>query len=435
MLIYANQQLQTGKKAVGAILGASFLISFALTVIMPNSFKIVSATSIVFSFIYCVIVYGRIIFSGPYFYYLYASYIITLFYLIIGRLNGAPDVAAGEVFLIYIFFPLVIGAQLTALLFLVDLKTIVRLLVYSVPVIAATVVYFFWAFRTLGPDAVRIFIETPNVVISEEGFVAATMHVYGSMIFIASGFFASPGVVRNPFLRIIIFAIIAAIAFTSGRGSLVFSMLIGLCIFAGVAFFASTRRESLSHRMLLLVLGSIVVVVGALVLQLLAGNEFGAGVVTNISDALGKLFPDHQNVGGLTRFDQLEALKHGIDSNWGLGAGHGTASFWYSDPEKPWRYELVWVATVFRTGFLGAAVYAAPFLVTLFQGARLIIGGKMDRFETFVFSGFIAAFLSSNTNPYLEAYVFQWMYILPIVYFLRRSEYVSFWRANFASER
>jgi hypothetical protein len=33
----------------------------------------------------------------------------------------------------------------------------------------------------------------------------------------------------------------------------------------------------------------------------------------------------------------------------------------------------------------------------------------------FLFSAFMAAFIASNTNPYIEAFAFQWMYTIPLV--------------------
>jgi hypothetical protein len=32
-----------------------------------------------------------------------------------------------------------------------------------------------------------------------------------------------------------------------------------------------------------------------------------------------------------------------------------------------------------------------------------------------MFCGFVCAFLGTNTNPYIEAFVFQWMYVIPLV--------------------
>jgi hypothetical protein len=80
---------------------------------------------------------------------------------------------------------------------------------------------------------------------------------------------------------------------------------------------------------------------------------------------------------------------------------------------------MVWLASVYRVGVIGAAVYALPFILTLAIGLRALALGRLQRDEMFLYGGFLGAFIASNTNPYVEALVFQWMYVLPTVYFVQ----------------
>ena len=66
-------------------------------------------------------------------------------------------------------------------------------------------------------------------------------------------------------------------------------------------------------------------------------------------------------------------------------------------------------------GLLGAAVYAFPFFVYIVRVLRLARARQLPPHHKFLFSAFVAAFIASNTNPYIEAFAFQWMYTIPLV--------------------
>jgi hypothetical protein len=406
------------------VLYALFLITYALTVVMPNSFKVVSGTSLSLGAIYCIMVYGDRCFKGAWYKYLYLSYVVTVFYLIIGYVNGATDVAILEVTIIYIIFPLIWCVQIAILLLLVRLEIIVKFMLYAIVLSCATVAYFFWAFARFGPDAVRFLIEVPNVNITQEGFVAATMHVYGSLIFLSGGLMASPAVVKNLYWRAALIIMTFVVAFTSGRGSLIFALIIGAFVSAAYNLLNKFHQGKLGEGFVMVVAGVVLVLFIVTFVANVASEKFNMDFMMSFDNAIGKLMPEHAGgkfqEGGFGRFQQYESLKQGIIANNGLGVGHGIPAPWYSDIEKPWRYELVWAATVFRVGFIGAFIYALPFLITLFRGLQLLLKGELDKNEVFLFGGFICAFVSSNTNPYIEGYVFHWMYVLPMAYFFTR---------------
>ncbi|MCT7061868.1 hypothetical protein, partial [Salmonella enterica] len=87
----------------------------------------------------------------------------------------------------------------------------------------ASVAVFFYLFLTRGAAAVSFFFEGANVNLAE-GFSGATMHVYGSMIFLCGGFFSSPEVIKHRSLRFSLLAMLLICALTSGRSALILSV-------------------------------------------------------------------------------------------------------------------------------------------------------------------------------------------------------------------
>jgi hypothetical protein len=46
---------------------------------------------------------------------------------------------------------------------------------------------------------------------------------------------------------------------------------------------------------------------------------------------------------------------------------------------------------------------------------RLALARLLPARHKFMFCGFVCAFLATNTNPYIEAFILQWMYVIPLV--------------------
>jgi hypothetical protein len=110
-------------------------------------------------------------------------------------------------------------------------------------------------------------------------------------------------------------------------------------------------------------------------------------------------------------------LWQGVRDTWGLGAGHGVGVALERSGDFIWRYENVPLAVLYRVGIFGAAIYALPFLIYLSRAIRSILEGSMTSYDRFMFAGFVAVALAGWTNPYLESFIFQWMFILPLIAF------------------
>jgi hypothetical protein len=205
------------------------------------------------------------------------------------------------------------------------------------------------------------------------------------------------------------------VALISGRSALILAVLVGLLLNAiAVGMNARRRGGSSILRDTLWVAAACAIVYISLGYVDLKFEQIVDPLVEKISFT-----------GGDTRTEQFFALMNGVEESAGLGSGHGIGATYRVSELYPWRYEMVWAASVFRVGIIGAIVYSAPFLLVVVLGLRRLVTRRLDGNEMFIFGGFVASFVASNTNPYIEALVFQWMFILPTLYFLQSGKYLN----------
>lgn len=336
------------------------------------------------------------------------SVIVTIIYMIVGGLHDATMVAQAQVTAVYILSPLawiLIGDGLCRYL---DMDRLVDWFAGLSILCCFSVAIFFYLFLTRGAAAVSFFFEGANVNLAE-GFSGATMHVYGSMIFLCGGFFSSPEVIKNKPLRFGLLAMLLVCALTSGRSALILSVPTGLLL--GWVFASRTvghAKTSMITRMVRYGIPLAIAVVAVLFI-LQAYTKISLSVVFNTVTT--KL----ASGGGVERSQMAKSLYAGILENGGLGSGHGIGVDYISDPIHPWRYELVWLATLYRVGLLGTIIYVLPFFLYTAWVIKLAISSRLTSQHKFLFSGFACAFLGTNTNPYIEAFSLQWMYVIPLV--------------------
>lgn len=391
-----------------------FLALFGTVVsclIFPNSLKITSAASLVVAFLSAVPKVRHDSSLRMLLVWWIVSSLVTLFYALVGVVNGAPTDAAIQVFLIYVVFPFVWIYVVKLLLQEVSLDVVVKGLIVVGVLACLTVFFFYYSFLTYGRDAVAFFIKIPNVDVSTEGYIGGTMHVFGSLIFIIGGYIASYSSLAGRRKNALLLSLFVFVALISGRGALLLAVLIGFFLnaVAVVMKLSSARSSAIIRGALLFAISC------ALVLVVLDYADLSLEQIT--TPLLEKLV----SVGGVGRNEQFFALMDAVAMHGGLGSGHGIGVDYTVDDTYPWRYEMVWVASVFRVGIIGAIIYAMPFLLAIGLGLHRFFKRGLDGNEMFVLGGFICAFIASNTNPYIEALVFQWMFILPVLYFVRAS--------------
>jgi hypothetical protein len=388
-------------------LGVAFAL-LLLTVVVPNSLPVPTAAAMGLTFLLALP--GLRI--GPGFRTLLALYactvIVTLVYMVVGGMHNAPQVAEIQVAAIYILSPLLWTIIADGLLRQLGTDRLIDWFALLSLLCAVSVALFFYLYLRHGAAAVSFFFEGANVNLNE-GFSGATMHVYGSLIFLCGGFFGSPELIKNRLMRLALLAMLLVCALTSGRTALILAVPLGW--FLGLLLSSRTtgrRQRSPIFRIVRYGLPTIIAVITALVL-------LQAYTQISLSTVLDAVSTKLASGGGSARVQMTRSLFAGILANDGLGSGHGVGVDFISDTVHPWRYELVWLATLYRVGIFGTLIYALPFLLYIAAVIRLAYDRRLPPRHKFMFCGFVCAFLGTNTNPYIEAFVFQWMYVIPLV--------------------
>jgi hypothetical protein len=388
-------------------LGVTFAL-LLLAVVVPNSLQVTTAAAMGLAFMLALP--GLRI--GPGFRTLLALYactvIVTVVYMVVGGMHDAPQDAEIQVAAIYILSPLLWTIIADGLLRQLGTDRLIDWFAVLSLLCALSVALFFYLYLTRGAAAVTFFFEGANVNLNE-GFAGATMHVYGSLIFLCGGFFGSPELIKNRLMRLALLAMLLVCALTSGRTALILAVPLGW--FLGLLLSSRTtgrRQKSPVFRIVRYGLPMLIAVITALVL-------LQAYTQISLSTVLDAVSTKLASGGGSARVQMTHSLSAGILANDGLGSGHGVGVDFISDTVHPWRYELVWLATLYRVGIIGTLVYALPFLLYIVAVIRLAYDRRLPPRHKFMFCGFVCAFLGTNTNPYIEAFVFQWMYVIPLV--------------------
>jgi len=336
---------------------------------------------------------------------------ITVIYTAVGYLNDAPPEAAAQMMVIYLLSPLLWMLVAAGLMRAPGPERLVEWFVWLTVLACASVALYFYMYFHYGADSVSFFFKGQANINLQGGFAGAIMHVYGSLIFLAGGFYSSPELIRNKLLRMAVLAMIFVSAVTSGRSALILAMPVGWVLGRLLASRTLGHQRSVHSPLNRLVKVGLPMALG-MVVVVIALQAYTSIRLDVIYDS----FADKiSSGGGSSRVGMASSLFQGILDNGGIGAGHGKGVSFVSSTDYPWRYELVWLATIYRVGLIGAAVYAFPFVVYIVRVLRLAAIRQLPPHHKFLFCAFVAAFIASNTNPYIEAFAFQWMYTIPLV--------------------
>lgn len=392
------------------------IVLLFLTMVVPNSIKELSAAML---FITAGMGWFLTDFTPPFMRVVRmygASVGVTFVYLLVGLMRGSSDQALFQTLFIYIISPglwiLITGGILAT--FKTD--QLVRLMENYAILGAASVGLFFYMFLNMGgPEAVSFFIdpEMANVNL-QEGYAGATMHVFGTMIFVTSALFAmlTIGVVNTKLL--IMLGATAVVAISSGRSALMLSIPIGLAM--GMLLRPGLYGQP-SNLIAFAIGKQVAIAIGAAVAFIAILSALTEIDVFYIIEGF---WEELTGGGGSERTNQAAALFDGILETFGIGAGHGQGVSYIRSEKYPWRYEIVLLATVYRVGVIGAAIYAWPFIRYGWGVFETWKQKRLTNFDVFLFAGAFAAFLAAATNPYIEAYTFHWMYVMPLTIFLVR---------------
>ena len=403
----------------------SFVILLFLTMVVPNSIKPVSVSFLALT---AALGWPLTNFSPAFMRVVWmhaASSAVTLLYLVVGLVNGASNEALLQTLFIYIVSPalwiLVAGGVLATF----ESDSLERMMENNAIFGAASVALFFYLFLNGGPEAVSFFIEPENANVNlVDGYSGATMHVYGTLLFMSSAMFAMLAVGEMGTKLLITLGILVVVAVTSGRSALMLSVPVGLVLGALLRPGIHGQRA-----------GTIAWALGKQVgIAALAGIVFiillSSFTEVDVLYIIGGFWEELSGGGGSERTNQANALFDGIISSFGIGAGHGIGVNYIRSEMYPWRYEIVLLATIYRVGFAGALVYAWPFIRYGWGVFETWKHKRLTNFDVFLFAGCASAFIAAATNPYIEAYTFHWMYVLPVTIFLVRHPGTSMFDAR-----
>ena len=377
----------------------------ASVIIFPNTFRLEKAVAAIAIIIFAIF-NARL--SRVQIFALLAGLVISGFYLIVGLFRGADDLVVYYVMLVYLISPIFWVLLSSVLLHRYGVKKLEKFLIILGFLAACTVPAFWVVFANGGGDSLSIFIEDPNVYISDSGVVSIRMHVYGSLIFLVPAFFAYMAFKKINFKRAFVAALLLFTTLISGRSALIFSTILGLVVWCSLKI-RYHRMSNISWK------GIVISLVFILLIYFLI-PAFNISFLQAFHDFQEKIL----DFGGDERKDQFNALLEGIEDTYLFGKGHGIPSYVIRNDEMPWKYELLLLANIFHVGLLGSLVYVFPLFYVLCKA----VSGLWHRFrmekvamDMFFLSGMLSITFASATNPYLLSAEFHWMWFLPFVYF------------------
>ena len=384
-------------------------ISLAMAVVVPHSFQVVEAATFFLTTLLCI----GLIRSDQWLHRIMLTFFlgtaVTAVYIWVGYINLAPRAASNQTLFVYIISPLMWIVMATALFQYVGLKRVTTWLVWLNWAAVFSVAAFFYLYLTFGKAAVVFLTPEANVNV-QGGFAGATMLVYGSMIFLAGAIFAQPLVVRHKVARAILPGVTFLAALTSGRSALILAIPVGFVV--GVLLRRRTRAGEIQEDERAIILPTVLLGLGTLLVMATIDFFVDSIDLTVVASAF---WDELTSGGGSERTEQAAALWNGFINSYGLGVGHGVGVAYLRNMQFPWRYEVMPLATLLRVGLIGSLAYMSTFFV---YGQRFL-----DRWhardlrseDIYMIGGLVPALMAVATNPYIESFVFQWMYFVPVM--------------------
>jgi len=163
------------------------------------------------------------------------------------------------------------------------------------------------------------------------------------------------------------------------------------------------------------------VVIVALVIMMIGSSSIHeinlSGIVERISQGF-DFRPNSLDDSGPERREQYVALLHGWFENPLFGAGHGASAYRsIRSYERPWAYELFYLALLYQIGLVGFLCYAAGVGWIYWTGARIIKqGGTLGSGMLSILVG-MSSYLTANfMDPYVARFDGMWAIFLPLAF-------------------
>ncbi len=386
------------------IIKALLVLFSLLVVVVPNSFQTLSIALFVMLYL-CIHFYTAQLYDV---YLILFWFIISMLFLGFILISPIALYFKAELIFKYIVSPLFWISIFSYIRKYYSINLIIVWLI-KLSFLGSLSVLILYVIMSLGyVDFIKYFIKSPNID-SNSGF-GFTLHVYGSLAFFSLAMMPSMFYIKSNVLKVLYIFILVLAAILSGRTALLLTVALGLGLFV---FYLS--RFSFDYRKLLIVGAT------SVVLSLLAYEQY----LENFDVSIIEVFRnDHidkiRESGGEQRVSQSELILSQFYKN-PLGNGFVTLAILRNDI-KSFQYEVLITAILMRFGIITFLVICISILTNfsyLLIRRRLINKNKRD----FLLLGFMAIILLSFTNPYLESFCFQWMFIGPIVLMKEKTVY------------
>lgn len=339
-----------------------------------------------------------------------------------GVLAGAPGALAMAN--VYVTWPLVYTLLVAGAGYDGVLRSLSRVLVLSAAAISAySIIYVLWE-AGWWPDALYYAVDQGQAIGFHGTYIEFNLYSISSLLFLVPYLVGALFVysreaapVSRPLLWATAVVSLTTVLLTGRRALLVLvpmAPMFALMFRAWLtpAFKRSSRRMVRRAWWAALALG-----VGLVVLV----TAFGALAPAGFADMVASGFRFNTDPVAMTRRGQFLALLAGWMDQPLFGSGHGApAPGVIRSTETPWSYELTYVALLYHTGLVGAALYGAGVAWIFLASRRIARAGWPEAPSLIAVLVGTASFLVANaTNPYLEKYDYIWVLFLPIAFINR----------------
>ena len=382
------------------------IIFFLFTVfVFPNAFRAIKYFLVVVITFYIYNTFKEV-FYKKYNIFLFLGLSLSVFYIAFGHFFAKqPYISLFQCIAVYIAFPFFWMYFSDYILQKYSPEYIIQLITIFGVVGCATIYMAIWLLDNNYITIMEYVIDDPKASVTGKGTTEVRMNVYGSLLFFIPAILSSFKRFST-ITKIILFCIIFMSVINSGRSILLASILVGI-----LGYLLSLRNG------LKIIL---VLFVGAMLIYFLI-SYFNIPVLAIFEVTQDKL----NGEGGednYIREHQFWIFLEGIEDYYYLfGHGHGVGIDLVRNPRYSWRsYELLIMATIFRTGLIGLVIYSLPFFYSLRKYIRLYKKKMNNPADKFFIFGMIGVVVGVFSNPYLESFDFQFLFFISFCHFINR---------------
>jgi len=341
---------------------------------------------------------------------------LGLLFIFWGHINGAVRVL--PIIKLYVLYPIAYMVLVTLIRTHGSLVNVLRILIFcTIPMSVLVILQVLSVMGLTLPG-----FEYIVMAFSENGLtneLSYTPRVLSSLIFLLPfmvGCLAVYSGKNRPVPRAELWfcTVLSLIAVMVGQRH-VLLLILFLTPFILVALASFLRRKERRNAILSLVKALFVMAAIAWVAAYSLGGIMGWETHSLLRD-FAEAFDFKHDESAMIRAEQFSALMEGVSERPVFGAGLGVGSDKYiRDPEKPWNYELRYVALLFQTGIVGFILYMSGVIWILWTGVRVIAARTtLSLHMVPMLAGFCGALVAEATNPYLNQFGHLWMLFFPV---------------------